>query len=69
MKEVKLSTVRGSMTAEMDGEVFSLFSFPREWVKGATNIQLDEATLEHLKITIGTMEALIQEAKDAYDAL
>ena len=41
--------------AEMNGEVFSL-------------VMVDEPTLKHLKITTGEMEAVIQEAKDAYEA-
>ena len=67
-KNIKLSTVRGNMMAEMDGEIFTLFSFPKEYTKGTTVVTIDEITAEHLKITTAELEAVIQEAKDKHEA-
>ena len=68
-KVIKLNTVRGTMMAEMDGEVYSMFSFPREFTKGTTVVTVDEVTAHHLDIKTAELEAVIQEAKDKYEAI
>ena len=65
-KKIKLQTIRGTMTAEFDDEVFSLFSFPRDGVRGSTQIQYEEATLSKLKIPREAMELVVKAATEAH---
>ena len=67
MKKVELSTVRGVMTAEMDNELYGLFTFAREFLKGTTEITVDEVTCDHLKIPVAVLEGVIQEAREEYE--
>ena len=65
-KSIKLQTVRGTMTAEFDGEVYALFSFPRDGVKGTTQIQCDTKSLKRLDIPVEAMELVIKNALEAH---
>ena len=67
-KKIELSTVRGVLTAEMNNELYGLFTFSREFLKGTTVVTVDEHTCEHLKIPVSALEAVIQEARDEYEA-
>ena len=66
-KKVSLSTIRGVMTAEIDDELYGLFTFSREFLRGTTVINVDEAVCNHLRIEVSNMEDVIQEARDAYE--
>ena len=66
-KKVSLSTIRGVMTAEIDDELYGLFTFSREFLRGTTVINVDEAVCNHLRIEVSNMEDIIQEARDAYE--
>ena len=65
-KQIKLQTVRGTMSAEFDGEVFALFSFPRDGVKGTAQIQYDTESLKKLDIPKEAMEQVVRNAYEAH---
>ena len=67
-KKTKLQTIRGTMSLEMDNEVYSLFSFPKDSNKGTAQIQYDEETLLKLKIPKEAMELVVKAANEAIAA-